>query len=1033
MTLSAVVAPAAFAFRRMRARPLAVAMVAIAFAGAGALIGWSSLAAALAQEENVRLRLGELPPDERAIQVAYGLVPFESRTTSAARKETAVSVLVSNFGDVTEPRHRVQIWSPIEEGVRLVVAESLADDVAVSSGRLPAGCEQHICEVLALGGDFQPGDRLPLGDRTTVLVVGSGSLRPEVLPSGATALAGIPDPGERGLLVPSIESPLAPLIRASQSTVVATAPLDPGSIHGAELRPLTGRLRRAIVRIERGEALVAAGAPLELLDELADRGEVARARLLLVSGQGAALIIAFAAFAASARRAETRLLDDQLTTLGASRTQVLVSRLVEALVPSLAGAFLALGSLRITADLLAEGRGSPSAFVAAALPLETMATIAAVAALGALLLIAALSPRRRTRFGVGALEVAALAAIVVVVWQAATTEALDPAHIAEGHGVAPVLLLLPALAFFATGVLLLRVLPAMLRLAERLARTAPLSVRLAFLTAARTPTQAAATTTFLAVALGAALFCVNYEATLERQARDEARFTAGARWRVVERSAEEGASSPDVTPLTRFARATAERPTPVFRLDGNLRERLVSGTPLAVEILGLPSARIQSLLGWRKSFSSLSRAKIAKKIRPQPVRLRGTKVAADARALRVWARAQKGRPPRLAVLHFLFPEEQRFAALRLGVIRPGWRRVRVAVPPRLRGAELVGLEFIPTFLPPNAVDPGGFVELARLAELRGGKWYPLPPLDTWTAGTPSGGVAEGSVIAAPFPKDAPADAGIHVELTSTVLPLIRPPIPLPEALPALASGSVAAYGVDRTVTVDVLGRQLPLRIVSGAQLFPTVIERPTAFVVLDYDTLFAALNIDRPGSSVPTEAWFFEPPPAGFANRLEESPFRLAATVGVEPLTDRLLNDPLAAGTRDVFSLVAIAAAALALIGLILATRSALGSERLLLAEYEAMGVPPSTLVRSMQVRLLILSALGAIAGVLGALLAVRLVGAFVAVTGSSTRPLPPIEPVVAWGAIASVLAAIAVAGLATSALLAGRTLRESTARRLRA
>jgi hypothetical protein len=1007
-------------------------MVAIAFSGAGALIGWSSLAAALAQEENVRLRLGELPRDERAIQVAYGLVPFESRTNSAARKETAVSVLLSNFGDVTEQRHRVQIWSPIEEGVRLVVAESLSEDVTVSSGRLPAGCEQRICEVLALGGDFQPGDRLPLGGGTTVLVVGSGSLRPEVLPSGPTALAGIPNPGERGLLVPSIERPLAPLIRASQSTVVATAPLDPGSIHGAELRPLTGRLRRAIVRIERGEALVAAGAPLELLDDLAGRGEVARARLLLVSGQGAALIIAFAAFAASARRAETRLLDDQLTTLGASRTQVLVSRLVEALVPSLAGASLALGSLRIAAELLAEGRGSPAAFVAAALPLETMATIAAVAALGALLLIAALSPRRRTRFGVGALELAAVAAIVVVAWQASTTEALDPGHIAEGRGVAPVLLLLPALAFFATGVLLLRVLPAMLRFAERLARRAPLGVRLAFLTAARTPTQAAATTTFLAVALGTALFCVNYEATLERQARDQARFTAGARWRVVERSVEE-AGFPDVTPLTRFARATPERPTPVSRLDGDLRERLASGTPLAVEILALPSARIQSLLGWRTSFSSLSRAQIAKKIRPHPVRLRGTKVAADARALRVWARAQKGRPPRLAVLHFLFPEEQRFAALRLGVIRPGWRRVRVAVPPRLRGAELVGLEFIPTFLPPNAVDPGGFVELARLEELRGFKWSPLAPLDTWTAGTPSGVIAEGSVIAAPFPKDAPADAGIHVELTSTVLPLIRPSIPLPEALPALASGSVAAFGVDRTVTVDVLGRQLPLRIVSGAQLFPTVIERPTAFVVLDYDTLFAALNIDRPGSSVPTEAWFFEPPPVGFADRLEESPFRLAATVGVEPLTDRLLNDPLAAGTRDVFSLVAIAAAVLALIGLILATRSALGSERLLLAEYEAMGVPPSTLVRSMQVRLLILSALGAIAGVLGALLAVRLVGAFVAVTGSSTRPLPPIEPVVAWGAIASVLAAIAVAGLATSALLAGRTLRESAARRLRA
>jgi hypothetical protein len=1033
MKLSLVVAPVVFAFRRMRARPLSVAMVTLAFAGAGALIGWSSLAAALAQEENVRLRLGELPPDERAIQVVYHLVPFESRTRSAELKETAVSVLVSDLGDVTEPRHRVQIWSPIEDGVRLVVAESPAEDVGIASGRLPAGCEQRVCEALALGGDFRPGDRVPLGGGTAVLVVGSGSLRPEALPFGPSALAGIPDPGDRALLVPSIEKPLASLLPASQSAVVTTAPLDPDSVHGAELRPLAGRLRRAIVRLER-EDLVDAGAPLELLDDIAGRGEVARARLFLIAGQGAALILAFAAFAASARRAETRLVDEQLTTLGASRAQVLGSRLVEALVPSLAGAFLALGGLRVAAELIAERRGLPSAFVGAALPFETVVTVGAVAAAGTLLLVAALAPHRRTRLGVGALELAALAAVVVVAWQAATTGALDPARIAAGHGAGPVLLLLPALAFFATAVLLLRVLPAMLRLAERLARGAPLGVRLAFLTAARTPTQAAAAaTTFLAVALGAALFSLNYEATLERQARDEARFTTGARWRVVERSAEESASSPEVTPLTRFARATDERPTPVLRLDGNLRESLASGASLPVEILALPSARIPSLLGWRESFSSLPPAEIAEQIRPQAVRLRGMEVAADARALRVWARAQRGRPPRLAVLHFLFPEEQRFAALRLGVIMPGWRRVRVVIPPRLHGAELVGLEFIPAFLRPNAVDPGGFVELGRIEELRADRWSALPPLDSWTAGTPGGVVAEGSVIAAPFPKGAPPDAGIHFELTSTVLPLIRPPIPLPEALPALASGPVAAFGVDRTVTIDVLGRQLPLRIVSRAQLFPTVIERPTSFVVLDYETLFAALNVDRPGYALPTEAWFFDPQPADFAERLEESPFRLAAAIGVEPLTERLLNDPLAAGTRDVLGLAAVAAAALALLGLVLATRSALGSERLLLAEYEAMGVPPSTLVRSMQVRLLILSVLGVAAGVLGALLAVRMVGAFVAVTGTSTRPLPPIEPVVAWGAIAVVLAAVAVAGLATSALLAGRTLRETAARRLRA
>src|SRR5207253_308286 len=56
---------------------------------------------------------------------------------------------------------------------------------------------------------------------------------------------------------------------------------------------------------------------------------------------------------------------------------------------------------------------------------------------------------------------------------------------------------------------------------------------LAALGAARRPAQAAAVTTFLAIALGAALFSLDYRATLDRNARDQADFAAGAAWRVV--------------------------------------------------------------------------------------------------------------------------------------------------------------------------------------------------------------------------------------------------------------------------------------------------------------------------------------------------------------------------------------------------------------------------------------------------------------------------------------------------------------------
>jgi hypothetical protein len=775
---------------------------------------------------------------------------------------------------------------------------------------------------------------------------------------------------------------------------------------------------------------VEATAPLPLLDELADRAEIARGRLLLVAGQGTALILAFAAFVAMARRGEARLLDEQLTTLGASRAQVLTTRALEAALPSAAGALAALGGLWAAAGVVAERRALPVEFAGAALPLETMLAIGATVAAGTVLLVAAVTVREGSRLGLGALEIAALTALGVVVWQTFTTGGLDPGSIAAGERASPVLLLVPTLAFFAAGVLLLRLLPLALRLAERFARAGPFGLRLAFLTAARNSAQAAAATSFLAVALGSALFSLNYEATLEDQARDEARFTAGARWRVVERSAEGGAQ-PDATPLTRFARIAVERPKPVLRLSGGLREAPGASGELRVEVLALPAPRLPELLGWRESFSPLTRAEIARKLRPKPVRLEGPRIAPDARALRVWVRA-KSQVPRLAVLHFLRPEAQRFESLLLGRVAPEWGRLEVRLPASVRGTELVGVEFPADELPVGsfAFNRPGRIDLGRFEQRRPGGWQSLPLLGDWTGRRTDG--ARSGVRPRFFPG-GPVTRGVRLRIRGALNVLMRPTLDLPDALPALASGPAASAAVDGVLTVDLLGRSVPVRAAGRAQLFPTIVERPSLFLVLDYDSLFAVLNVDRPGLARPTEAWFFRPQAPGFADGLGEAPFRLETAVGVEPLTKRLLDDPLAAGTRGVLVLAAFAAAALALVGLVLAARSALTSERAVMAEYEALGVPPATLARGTQLRLLALSLFGVAAAFLGSVLAVGLVGAFVAVTGTASRPLPPIEPILAWRVGLVLLVAVGVGGAVASALLAGRALRETAARRLRA
>jgi hypothetical protein len=1021
--LGLVGAPVLFAFRRMRGRPLSVATVFLAAAAAAGLIGWSGLAAAQAQEDSVRLRLRELTPDRRALRVVSFTQPFEQDVHGEA-----VEAALRSFERVTSDRRLVRIWHPIvppdERGTRLVLSREPAADVIVAAGRLPGGgCRASSCPALALAGGYRLGRRVRLG-RTVIRIVGVGFLRPVALGDPAQL-------GSRALLVRSTNEPLRRLLRAVGSTSVATAPLDPDAVHGFELDSLRERLRRAVVRLDRSDpnGLVRATAPLEVLGSLAERGRTARERLLLVAGEAAALIVAFAAFATAARRRETLLAEDQLETLGASRTQVALARATETAAPSLAGAGVAVGGLVLAAELVARSRGLPSGFVSAALPLGTILTIVAVAAAAAALLAGTAGHARASRRGVGALELAALAALGIVVWQSATTGGLDPDQVAR-EGADPVLVLLPALAFFVTGVALMRVLPPALRLVERPARRASFAVRLGFLGAARRPAQAAATTTFLAVALGASLFSLDYRATLDGQARDEAAFAAGAEWRVAERAPGRAFGATDVTPLTRFARVSGERPTPALRLDATLRQASPTAEPLPLRVLALPAGRIRDVRGWRDGFSPLPRERIASLLRPRPVRLTGPPIARDATALRVWILSESERP-RVLVLHFLLPG-QGFAHVRVGLAWRRWRRLSVPIPPALRGSQLVGVEFLPTlYLLGRTFDLQAYVDLGRFEEKRPGGWSPLPALGDWTA---AAGDEGGYLVPdAPFPAGSPVAHGVEFDLNGTNFPLIRPSVPLPPALPALASGPVAAQAVDRVATLDLEGNELAVRVVGTARLFPTVVERPSSFVVLDYDTLFAALNADRPGTAVPSEAWFFEPQEPRFRDRLDGPQFRLRRAVGARALEARLLDDPLARGTRDVLGAAALAAAALALLGLVLAARSTLTSERLLLAEYEALGVPPRVLARSTQVRLVALSLVGVVAGFAGALLAVRLVGAFVAVTGSARRPLPPIAPHVAATAGTIVLVAVAAAGLAAVALLAARAFRETAARRLRA
>jgi hypothetical protein len=1063
--LPAVTGLARLAVRRVRARPLAVGSTLVALVIAAGLVGWTSLSVAVAQENSVRLRLSALPPQERALRVVY-----YTTALSPDLHRSQVAKTVASYSALTSGPHRATVFHPIapedQRGTSFVVANE-RNDVTVTAGRLPRGaCTLTHCEALALSGRLRPGQMVRIGPHTfssapnppvhmpevRIEIVGVGSLSPGALPANDKL-------GMRQLLVEQLGSPLNTFARTySGTTNVTTAPLDPSKVKASQLGALINRLTRTVRALDRSDTqnLLQATAPTTVLGSLEQRGLTARERLLVISGQVAALVIAFAAFVASTRRRELRLLEEQLLDLGANRFQAWSTGALEVVLPGLVAAGAVFGGLVLAAIARAPAGESEAGFLDIALPLQTVLTVAGVIVVAVGLLAISGSRQAPRRLGLGPLEAAAVAGLGVIVWQAVATNNLNASRVAA-RGHSPVLLLLPALTFFVSAVVLVRLLPLLVRLAERISRRAPVGARLAFLGAARRPVQAAVATTFLAVAVGAAAFSLNYRASLTEQAIDQANFATGALWRVAEStprlpkgtagetlseyvrrppviSIQPVATKNDVLPLTRYARVSGESPSPVLRM--SVQQQNVStrfnqaGVPMT--LLALPADKLPDVRGWRSDFTHLPRSTLSHLLAPRPVALGGPKASRQATALRLWV---KGRGfPTQVVLWLQRPSQETEILTFPRIVPPSgrWTLLRDELPPSLRGSELIGIDLNPIASQFGPQGFGGQDWIGHVQQRTSSGWSDVAPFSGWTTLADTFGVQ--AVIKVVSVKHGPVPSAIHFVRDGTVVSALRRNPNLPAALPVLASPSVAAAATDSQSTFVWGGGStpIPIRIVGTTKLFPTITSTQR-FIVADYNTASAFLNEVTPGIVPPTEAWFFEKQPSAFATGLAKAPFRLTNLVSEQQNEQALLSDPLASGTRSLLLATAIIAALLGLLGLLVAIRAILRDESSILAEYEALGIRPSVLARSTAIRLTAFSVIGVAAGIGGGLLAGRLVGSLVAVTGGGGVPLPPIQAVISWPSMAVLLAVVAAAAIAAALILARKTFARPVAQRLRA
>ncbi len=890
--------------------------------------------------------------------------------------------------------------------------------VKLTTGRLPSACTPARCEVVELGGSG-PIPRVP-GLR--VVVVGRGALRSEV-PFGSFILPGSYG-RQRAQAIGYHAPPAPPLLLAEGARELArlpaldsiyrsyawVAPIRAGTLPPWRLDAFAAAVAHARADLQAASPLYDLTAPVEELQGSARESEAGARRLLLIGGQAAALLLAFALLTGSSLRDDLEAARRRLTWLGARRAQLALQTVAEAgsiaLVGTVAGWLLGVGAAAAVAD----AAGSPAGAILRHSVLSSSGLALAGAVLVATtvltLLAVAVRPARVGGLAIGPLEIGAVGALVAVVVGFVRGGA-GPDELAAGRGTGILLALVPGLAAYVAAVVCARGLAPLLRGAARLVRGRGVPVRLAVLSLARHPGRSALAVAFLVVSVGLALFAATYHSTLSRNEADEAAYSVPADF-VVSEDFSKLVYPLEAASIERFDRlAPRVRAFPVIRVPADVQ----AATAASATLLGVPAAALPTLRGWRRDFSSRSPSELARLIAAaHPPVLRGLALPRGARSVAVRART---RGDAVRVFAEVATEDGGFAELRLGDAAPNVSRVlRARLPPDARGGVLVGLR-----LGVAGHGNADAVEQVSTGELR------LGPLRASVdgSGDPPATHYHGWIgINGIHPRVGADGAALRYVVSNEVFSRFRPrqetdghPVPV-AVTPALA----AAAGAGGLLPIDLSGQQLLTRVVATVRRVPSV---EGDVVLADQAWLSTALNADTPGSGPVQEIWLQAPrrvrPLLGAA--LARPPFDALARSSQAAVERSLRREPLARGSLLTLAAAAFVALALAVFGLLLAVISDVRDERGELLDLETQGASPATLRRHLRLRALLITVVGAAGGIALSVALSVLVVDLVALTANARLPQPPLALYADWstvglGALAFVLATAAVVGAAT-------------------
>ena len=1001
------------AWRRLRRRDSGALVTALGLVIATAVLAGVLAGVTIATDRSTARAIEDIPTSARSVRAVWFGSPGDASERLPSLDATVDDAFDGVGLDGPTPLILFRESTVAGRYVGITAIDDVAANVILRTGRLPRACTPERCEVLRLRGNGM----LPSAPGLRLVAVGTATLRSrqlygDFLRSTDSAVSDATARPELGQTGEYHRPPPAPLVVAEGREALASAPplartyrtyawvwpVDPGRPRLWDVDELVAKTERARVALMTKSSSFDVQAPVEELRAAQHAADVAGTRLLLVGGEGAALLLAFTVLAARGMRRDLEEARRRLTWFGARRWQLWWLGGAESAMVAVGGVLLGWAVGIVIAGFAGAFAGAPVVDVLRESVLSPVGLgLASTTALAAWLLVwltVSLPSREGARLA--PLDFVAFAALLVT-GVALLGGVADEEQLARGEGSAVLLLLLPGLVALAAAIGVARVFPAVARWWGERRRTS-VSGRLAAVGLARGPGAAVATVAFLTIAFALALLAEGYRATLLRADREQAAFQVPLDVTVREDLANLVRVF-DVASRERFEQLAGEGGAayPVLRVTGSAgRAERVSG----VTVLGLDKPAIERVRVWRSEWASgRGTDELAALVDPgRPVELQGLRLARNKVVMRVSR----------SVVSFAAIVRLRDGSFRRIDLGDALPRSSTVLRKRLpRGALLLSLEIVP---PPRLIERGadagiGFFAKVRLSgplvrELR--HWKPVGGVETTS-------MADGLVV--------------RVPLTLQRTSLLRAPEPTDDAPPkVLVTPRLAelAGGVGGELPLQVGGGSAIVRVAGVVKRFPGATGE---LVVGDRGSLGTAINTAAPGAGRESEIWLDVPPARvrAVADVLARPPYRALATTVRSEVEAEARRDPLAQGTLLALGAAALVALVLASLGLALAVRSDLRDDRGEHYDLEAQGSSPAFLRGVVRTRAAAVSLVGLVAGLVTGIGLLALVTRVVSVTARGAGAEPPLAAVVdPW----LVLAGIALFALLASALVAGSTRR---------